>query len=78
MGPQLEALSTGGSTTLNLNTGLFSRMPIPQPPQSLLEKFYQSVHPIFQRILLNTRQVEQLIVLRDSLLSRLIESRGLF
>lgn len=78
MGPQLEALSTGGSTTLNLNTGRFSRLPIPRPPQSLLEKFYRVVHPFFQRILLNTRHVERLIILRDSLLPKLIESRGLF
>lgn len=78
MGPQMEALSTGGSTTLNLNTGRFSRLPIPQPPQSLLEKFYRVVYPFFQRILLNTRHVERLIILRDSLLSKLIESRGLF
>lgn len=72
MGPQLEALSTGGSTTLNLNTGRFSRLPIPQPPQSLLEKFYRVVHPFFQRILLNTRHVERLIILRDSLLPKLM------
>jgi len=78
MGPRLEALSTGGSTTLNLNTGRFSRLPIPRPPQALLDKFYRVVHPFFQRILLNTRHVERLIILRDSLLPKLIESRGLF
>jgi type I restriction enzyme S subunit len=75
MGPQLEALSTGGSTTLNLNTGRFSRLPIPRPPQSLLEKFYRVVHPFFQRILLNTRHVERLIILRDSLLPKLMAGK---
>lgn len=75
VGPQLEALSTGGSTTLNLNTGRFSQLPIPQPPQSLLETFYRTVHPFFQRILLNARHVERLIILRDSLLTGLITGK---
>lgn len=75
MGPQLEALSTGGSTTLNLNTGRFSRLAIPQPPKPLLEKFYHTVHPFFQRIMLNDRYTEHLITSMDSLLPGLITGK---
>jgi type I restriction enzyme S subunit len=72
MRPYLEALGTGGSTTLNLSTGRFSRVLIPQPPRSLLETFYHTVHPIFQRILLNTRHGERLTALKDTLLPLLM------
>ncbi len=71
----LETLGRGGTTTLNLNTGKFSRIPIPEPPQGLLEKFYQTTHPLFHRILLNTRQAEQLIAIRDTLLPRLLSGK---
>lgn len=75
LGPQLEALSTGGSTTLNLNTGRFSRLPIPQPPLPLLKKFYRAVHPFFQRILLNARHAEHLNILIDFLLPGLLSGK---
>jgi type I restriction enzyme S subunit len=75
MRSHLEALGTGGSTTLNLSTGRFSRVLIPQPPRSLLETFYHTVHPLFQRILLNNRQEERLTALKDTLLPPLMAGK---
>jgi type I restriction enzyme S subunit len=75
IGPELEALSAGGTMTLNINTRLFSRLQIPGAPQAMLEKFYQAVHPIFNRILLNIRCKERLIKLRDTLLPRLLTGK---
>lgn len=68
IGPELESLSAGGTMTMNINTRLFSRLQIPEASHTLLEKFHQSVHPIFSRILLNIRCKEKLIKLRESLL----------
>jgi type I restriction enzyme S subunit len=71
----LEILGKGGTATLNINTGKFSQIPIPEPPQTLLDKFYRTTHPLFHRILLNTRQVEQLTAVRDSLLPWLMSGK---
>lgn len=75
IGPELEALSAGGTMTLNINTRLFSRLQIPDASQAMLEQFYQAVHPIFNRILLNIRSKERLIKLRDTLLPRLLTGK---
>jgi len=75
IGPELEALSAGGTMTLNINTRLFSRLQIPGASQAMLEQFYQAVHPIFNRILLNIRCKERLIKLRDTLLPRLLTGK---
>jgi type I restriction enzyme S subunit len=73
--PQLKVLSTGGSTTLNLNTGRFSQLLIPQPPQSALEKFYKMVHPFFQGIFLKAQHVKRLTLSRNLLLTGLITGK---
>lgn len=78
MGNQLASLGSGGSTTLNANTGYFSMLPIPAPPRALLEEFHRVVYPVFQRILINTRQIEQLEVIREALLSHAISGKLVF
>jgi type I restriction enzyme S subunit len=78
MGNHLASLGSGGSTTLNANTGYFSMLPIPAPPVSLLEGFHRLVHPVFRRILLNLRQIESLEMIRDTLLSPAISGKLVF
>jgi len=71
----LEILGKGGTTTLNLSTGKFSQIPIPEPSLALLEKFYHTTHPLFHRILLNIHQAAQLTAIRDTLLPRLMSGK---
>lgn len=78
MGNQLASLGSGGSTTLNANTGFFSMLPIPSPPPSLLEEFHRAVYPVFRRILINTRHIENLEMIRDDLLSPAISGKLAF
>lgn len=68
----LHAMASGGTATLNLNTGNFSNIPIPFPGDELLEKFHIAVAPVFQKILKNQAQILTLEKLRDALLPKLM------
>jgi type I restriction enzyme, S subunit len=68
----LIAMASGGTATLNLNTGNFSTIPVQSPPEKLLEKFNEEVKPMFEKILSNTKQIQTLEKLRDTLLPKLI------
>lgn len=70
----LQALGRGGTSTLNLSARRFSRIRIPKPPKELLKKFHETVHPFFQRILLDKGQSGHLKSLRKSLLQTLLTS----
>jgi len=72
MGKYLEDLASGGSATLNLNTGNFSRIVILSPPTELLKKFHEAVQSLFSKILTNEHQSSSLASLRDTLLPKLI------
>ncbi len=68
----LHELSSGGSATLNLNTGNFSKIPLFSPGAKLLTKFSKIVWPIFKHILASDRQSQNLAQLRDTLLPKLL------
>jgi type I restriction enzyme S subunit len=68
----LHDLASGGSATLNLNTGNFSKIPLLFPGESLLNEYNRNVGLCFSSILLNDRQSQVLVVLRDTLLPKLI------
>ena len=68
----LHDLASGGSTTLNLNTGNFAKIELFNPSSELLKEFYKKVNPIFEMLLSNDYQVQQLTQLRDTLLPKLL------
>ncbi|MEX9806591.1 restriction endonuclease subunit S, partial [Proteus mirabilis] len=69
---ELHSLARGGTTTLNLNTGNFSKIKICVPPKEDIFSFNQSVYDFFEKIKSNTNQIQTLENLRDTLLPKLM------
>lgn len=65
-------LASGGSATLNMNTGVFSNILTLKPKDSVLERFQQISEHWFGRILANENEIHTLTALRDTLLPKLI------
>lgn len=68
----LHDLASGGSATLNLNTGNFSKIEILRPCDDVLHHFSEYVASIMTEILENYRQINTLSDLRDALLPKLL------
>ncbi|BBM01473.1 restriction endonuclease subunit S [Microbulbifer sp. GL-2] len=68
----LHDLASGGSTTLNLNTGNFSKIEIIRPKDEILEEFSSSVGNLMKQILENYRQDQNLEDIRCTLLPKLL------
>ena len=68
----LHSMASGGTATLNLNTGNFSKIPIQCPGDKLLIDFNKEVEPFFDKILFNHSQIRTLEKLRDTLLPKLM------
>lgn len=68
----LQAMASGGTATPNLNTGDFSKISIPNPDNDILKKFNTEVSPIFDKIFENSKQIQTLTQLRDTLLPKLM------
>ena len=68
----LQSMASGGTATLNLNTGDFSRMEILVPTKDLLIKFDNMIAPIFDKIEQNQKQIKNLEQTRDILLPKLM------
>ncbi|OQC11890.1 MAG: EcoKI restriction-modification system protein HsdS [Firmicutes bacterium ADurb.Bin080] len=69
---ELQALGSGGTMTLNINTTLFGEITLAIPPNNLLKKFNDIVAPLFEKIHGNAKQLNTLKKLRDTLLPKLI------
>lgn len=63
---------SGGSATLNLNKGDFSKLRLIKPKPDIMHTFHATVNPLFARILNNEYESRTLTALRDTLLPRLI------
>ena len=68
----IKMLGSSGSATLNLNKTQFSKIRIKIPCKSVINKYYLSVHSLFEKILLNQKENINLINIRDSLLPKLM------
>ncbi|MDY0181003.1 restriction endonuclease subunit S [Aliarcobacter skirrowii] len=68
----LHAMASGGTATLNLNTGDFSKMEILKPDDDTLKNFHEILKPIFDKIFINSKQIQTLENLRDTLLPNLL------
>lgn len=69
---ELNTMASGGTATLNLNTGDFSRIGIPLPDETAIKEFHLQVEPLFAKIKSNQQQMQILATQRDILLPRLM------
>ena len=69
----LEAIGSGGSATLNINTGLFSNIEILRPSDDTLKSFHLVVGSLFEKVLSNYLQIQTLSKLRNTLLPKLMK-----
>ena len=75
MSEQIKLLGLGGTATLNLNTGNFSKIKIIYPSIQIMKNFHIEINGIFDKILLNVKEVNILSQIRDSFLPRLMSGR---
>ena len=68
----LNAMASGGTATLNLNTSNFSNIKIAYPTDDVLCAFNKQVSLLFDKIYNNQQQINSLIQKRDSLLPKLM------
>lgn len=72
---EIKSMGLGGTATLNLNTGNFSRIKVVVPEKVTMDAFHKTVIPFMERILSNSIENEGLCNIRDSLLPRLMSGR---
>jgi type I restriction enzyme S subunit len=68
----LHSMASGGTATLNLNTGDFSKIPVQYPGDILLTNFHKETGSLFDKIFLNQSQIRTLEKLRDTFLPKLM------
>lgn len=68
----LHAMASGGTATLNLNTGNFQKMDVLKPNDDILKDFHNLVEPKFNKIFANQKQIKTLENMRDTLLPKLM------
>ena len=71
----LKAMASGGTATMNLNTGNFSNIMIPITSEKLFREFDDCVKPLFEKIFFNQSQIRILENLRDALLPKLMSGK---
>lgn len=69
---ELHALASGGTATLNLNTGDFSKIKIPMPSDEELLGFHNKIELIFDKIFRNMFSQQKILFLSKKLLRELI------
>lgn len=65
-------LGSTGSATLNLNKSEFSKLKLIVPTFEQIEKYYLVVNSIFNKIYINSLEIEKLKNIRDTLLPKLM------
>ena len=71
----LNAMASGGTATLNLNTRNFSNIKIAYPTDDILYAFHNQVSVLFEKIYSNQKQIQTLIQTRDGLLPKLMSNK---
>ena len=66
--------AANGSTFLEISKSSFRKIPCVVPEQDILKKFDNIISPIFEKILSNTLQIENLKNTRDTLLPKLMNA----
>jgi type I restriction enzyme S subunit len=75
MNRTLRDYASGGSATLNLNTGSFSKIYLPKPKNKTLQLFNECTSNLFEKVLMNEKESINLAQVRDSLLPRLMSGK---
>jgi len=75
MNKHLNDLGSGGTATLNVNTSTFSSIELVIPNENILKDFNQIQSPIFEKILLNLKQIQTLKQSREALLPKLMSGQ---
>ena len=68
----LNILGGGGTATLNINTGTFSKLKVIYPSDEIIKKYDRLVSPYFTKIESNQLQIQTLTEMRDTLLPKLM------
>lgn len=63
---------SNGSTFMEISKSAFKSLKIQKPPVHLTEKFQKIIEPIFIKLKLNSKQIQTLTQLRDTLLPKLM------
>ena len=71
----IKTMASGGSATPNLNKGHFENIKIKLPPVELLQIFQDESEELVRMVHVNTKQIQTLTTLRDTLLPWLISGR---
>ncbi len=71
----LNDIGSGGTATLNVNTGMFSKIEIILPTENLLINFSKMIAPFFEKIKNNATQIQTLTKTRDTLLPKLMSGQ---
>lgn len=71
----LENLGSNGATMSNVNKSKFEKLEIVSPPLDLLTRYHEAVKPMFEQILMLSRQTQNLRRTRDLLLPRLLSGQ---
>ena len=68
----LEAMASGGTATMNLNTGNFANIIVPTANEKLISEFDDIVKLLFKKIFFNQSQIRTLENIRNALLPKLM------
>ena len=68
----LDSTSSIGTAT---NSGIIKQIKFLVPPQEIIRNFQESVSPVFSQLRLLRQQTTNLVLIRDSLLPRLISGQ---
>lgn len=72
---EIKTMGLGGTATLNLNTGNFSRIKVMIAEPVIMDSFHKLVTPLMETVLSNLKENISLCKIRDSLLPRLMSGR---
>ena len=75
IGQQLIQGIRGGSAQPKFNKTDFKALPVILPPETLLNKFYVTVHPMFEAISKHQTENKILSALRDALIKKLVPNK---
>lgn len=68
----LNAIGSGGTATLNINTGIFSNLKILYPNSEIINSFNSVSSPLFNKIKSNSMQMDMLCKCRNVILPKLM------
>jgi len=67
--------NANGTTFLEISRGNFRKLSILSPPEKILDNFHLTVKPLYENIEKNEKNIQTLILIRDSLLPKLISGK---